>query len=346
MKEKLEHTNQLVFRKITGELNQFEEIEFEKWLQETSENELLFRRMMDAYQKNQFAVRIKGQQNTFDKLSRQLDFEENIYTGRLYNQSSGSWNSWYRVAAVIIFFLVSVSIFYLTSSSTRNKQEIVQSELILKNNPAGQKTRISLPDGSVCWLNSESEIKFLSNFTESSRDIHLKGEAYFEVAKDKNRPFRVHAPAITITALGTIFNVNSFPDEQKETVTLIEGKISVNCEDKFFREILPGEAVSYDKEKKTSDRMKVDPDEAMIWKNGILQFKKETYQAVFSKLERWYGVKFRIIGNPTDDLKYSASFKNELLVNILKSISYGHEFEFKIDGKNVEIMFHKKGKTL
>lgn len=346
MKEKLEHTYQLVFKKITGELNQSEEIEFKKWLQESSENELLFHRMMNAYQKDQFSIRIKGQKSTFEKISRQLDFEENIYTDHLYSQPSGNWKSWYRVAAVIFFFLASVSIYYLISSSGRNDIEIVQSEFILKNNPAGQKTRINLPDGSVCWLNSESEVKFLSNFSDSSRDIYLKGEAYFEVAKDKNRPFIVHAPTISITALGTVFNVNSFPDEPKETVTLIEGKISVSCKDNFFSEILPGEAVSYDKEKKTSAKMKVDPNEAIIWKNGIIQFNKETYHTVFSKLERWYGVKFKIIGKPIDDLKYSASFKNELLVNILESISYGHEFEFKIDGKNVEIMFNKKENML
>ena len=234
MKGNIEHIHQLLNIKLTGELNLSEEKEFNNWLTESSENELLFRRMLDVMQKGQFTPRIKGQQTTFKKISRQLDFKERIYEYESYNQPINKWKRWYRVAAAIIFLLAAISIFYFLIPSPGSEQEIVQAEMILKNNPAGQKTRINLPDGSVCWLNSESEIKFYSNFSDSTRNIYLIGEAYFEVTKDKNRPFKVQAPTMTITALGTAFNISSIPEEGNEIVALIEGRISVNCKDKFF----------------------------------------------------------------------------------------------------------------
>ena len=167
----MEYYHQLVNKKITGEINSLEEIEFQNWLRKSLENELFFRRIMDAWQHGQYTMRIKGQQATFDKISRRIDFEENIYSHKSFSKSSSFWTKWYGVAAVFIFLIASVSIFYLRISAPVIEQEIVQSELIRKNNPAGQKTRIHLPDGSVCWLNSESEIKYLSNFSDSTREI-------------------------------------------------------------------------------------------------------------------------------------------------------------------------------
>ncbi len=340
MEEKTEHINQLFNKKLSGELNLSEENEFNQWLSESSENELLFRRMMDVWQKSQSEIRIKGQNATFQKISRQLDFNERSFDYTSYGRSKKNRTIWYKIAAVITFLLVATSIFYFNTSPKDDVQRNVYTEMIYKNNPAGQKTRINLPDGSVCWLNSESEIKFPPNLSKNSREIYLKGEAYFEVAKDADRPFRVHSPTMIITALGTIFNVNSFNEEENESVALIEGSISVKCKDKFYNNVMPGESISFNKKAKYSKRLEIDADAVINWKNGILNFNEESYQTIFSKLERWYGVSISISGNPPSHLKYKASFKNGLLDNILNSISYGHEFEYKIDGKKIKIMFN------
>lgn len=341
MKGKIDHIQQLLNKKLAGELKLSEENEFINWLTESSENELLFRRMLDVWQKGHYTARIKGQQTSFKKISRQLDIKEGVFEYKSLYQNRYNWKRWYRIAATIVFLLTAISIFYFMIPSPEIEQKIAHSEMIIKCNPAGQKTEINLPDGSVCWLNSESEIKFYSNFSSDTRSIYLKGEAYFEVAKDINRPFKVHAPTMTITALGTAFNINSFPEKESELVALIEGRISVNCEDKFYDEVFSGEAISFNKEKKSSERLVVvTPNEAIAWKDGVLDFNEETYQTIFAKLERWYGVSISISGNPPAHLRYKARFKNELLVNILESISYGHDFDYKIDGKKIKIMFN------
>ncbi len=338
MEENQDPFHQLLYKKLAGEISQSEELEFQKLVHATQENELLFHRMEDVYQKGIFNPKVKGQRATFDRLSRQLDFEEGLNTYNTFSKKSRKWRTWYRFAAVLVFLLTTVSIFYFNTANSG--QEVVKSEMIKKINPAGQKTRINLPDGSVCWLNSESEIQFHSNFSDSSRNIYLKGEAYFEVAKDKNRPFRVHVPTMTVTALGTVFNINSFPEEPMEIVALLEGKISVRCEDTFYREVLPGESIGYDKVLNESERRDVDTADAIAWKNGILKFNEETYETIFAKLERWYGVKITTSGNMPVSMKYKARFQNELLTNVLESMRYGQKFDFKIDGKNVEIIFN------
>ncbi len=333
----------LINKKLSGEINPAEEIELQHWIQESPENELLYRRMQEVWDKAQFRVRIKGQQATFEKISRRLDFEENITIDTELN-SPDKWQRWYKIVAVIVFLLVFTGVIYLELNNHGSDQVNDHPEMIVKLSPAGQKTRINLPDGSVCWLNSESEIRFLSSFTDSVRIIYLKGEAYFKVQKDSFRPFKVYSPHLRVTAIGTIFNIKSFPEDNDEVVSLVEGAISVVCNDNTYSKVYPGEAVSYNKQSKTSDKIVINPIEAIAWKDGILIFNDETYKTIFEKLERWYGVKIIVVGTPPKRLKYRATFKNELLVNILESLRYGRNFDFKINDKNVTIIFNKTGK--
>ena len=87
--------------------------------------------------------------------------------------------------------------------------------------------------------------------------------------------------------------------------------------------------------------MNINPEEAIAWKDGVLNFNEESYDAIFAKLERWYGVNIITSRTPLIQKKYKARFKNELLTNVLESMRYGHEFDFDIDGKNVKILFNQ-----
>jgi len=336
-KKELKPLNQLLNNKLTGEINQFEETEFQNWLKESSDNELHYRRMHDAWVNDKRTPWVKGQKSTFERISKQLDFEENINSNET-RVNTTSWKVWHKMTAVIALVLGMTAVFY-TTVVLNQPNEMATTEMVHKINPAGQKTRISLPDGSVCWLNSESEISYLPNFVGDKREIHIKGEAYFEVAKDAKKPFDVHTPTMVITALGTAFNVSSFPNSSTETVALIEGKIAVKCENDFYPAVLPGEAVSFNKTSLSSIKKPVVEDYSE-WKDGVLRFDEANYQTILLKLERWYGVNLTVVGTPPSDLRYKAIFKDEILTNILESMKYGHDFEFEIDGKNVKIMFN------
>ena len=341
MSELSEYQYTLIHKKLSGEISQREINDFKNWLDESPDNKLLFGRLKDAWENTTYEPRVKGQQSTFKRISRQLDFEEDVTPVTNLPGPTGNSRIWYKIAAaIIVLFTISAIAFFNKEYFNRQEAEPT-SVFVEKSNPPGQKTRISLPDGSVCWLNSESSISYLSNFSDTTRDIYLKGEGYFEVAKNLDKPFRVHTPTMSVTALGTIFNLTSFPEDQMETVALVEGKISVECTDGNFPEVIPGEAVQFDRNNQSSSKTEVDTDRFVAWKNGELIFDQDNFNSIKTKLERWYGVNITVVGEPSSELKYAAKFRNELLINVLRSMSYGNDFEYMIDGKNIQIMFNQ-----
>lgn len=332
-------SDKLIYKKLTGEISPEENIEFDKWLAESDENELLFRRMKDVWHDGPFTPRIKGQENTYKIITGKIkDSRAYSQDGKVREIQRRSY-PWYRIAVIIILFATVLSVFYLNQSSDEH-QQASSSAITTKSNPAGQKTRINLPDGSICWLNSESEIQYQENFSDSARDIYLKGEAYFEVAKNEQKPFRVHTASMTVRAIGTVFNINSFPGGSVETVTLAEGRIAVEFENASYPEVMPGEAVEFNTQTKQSVKLQVDVDRHTCWKDGELVFDEDNLSGIILKMERWYGVEITVHGEIPKDLRFKGRFKNQLLENVLVSMQYGQKFDFRIDGKNVEIMFN------
>lgn len=166
--------------------------------------------------------------------------------------------------------------------------------------PRGGQHQVILPDGSKVWLNAASSIRFPEIFANTNeRRVELKGEAYFEVAKDKTRPFIVKTAQQQIEVLGTHFNVNSYADEQKSVTTLLEGSVKVapigtlnGMADKVLTHlsaiISPGQQASA-----ADHKLKVsvaDVDQAMDWKNGDFIFKKESLSGIMRRVSRWYDV--------------------------------------------------------
>ncbi|NJN25102.1 MAG: FecR family protein [Cyclobacteriaceae bacterium] len=333
----MENYQQLVDKELTGNISEVEKATLETWRKKSATNERAYRRLHNVWHNAQPSISIKGQKASWEKLSHRIDFSDHPLIEE-YKKDPFRFRSLFKYAAAIA---LAISTFYIIAYFNASPETTVatsQNEWVIKNNPAGQKSGINLPDGSVCWLNSESEIRYLSNFTDSARDIYLVGEAYFEVAKDKSKPFKVSTASMEVVALGTVFNISSFPEDLAETVALVEGKIAVEYKGEHV-EVMPGESVKFDKTRETLEKATIDVQETIAWKNGTLQFNEETYETIFSKLERWYGVNITISGDMPSRLRYKSKFKDESLENVLESIRYGHDFQYELNGKDVEIMF-------
>ncbi len=126
-----------------------------------------------------------------------------------------------RIAKIAATILLVLSLSYLLYDKPNLGSEaklISKSELITKENPKGQKSTIFLKDGSKVILNANSKISYLKPFDEDQRVVALEGEAFFEVAKDKDRPFKVVSGVITTTALGTSFNIKAYPEVEQVKV--------------------------------------------------------------------------------------------------------------------------------
>lgn len=208
----------------------------------------------------------------------------------------------------------------------------------IKSTKKGQKLTVHLGDGSVVKLNSQSNIRYKKYFdSEDVRDVYLEGEAFFEVARDKTKPFRVHTSTSVTEALGTSFNIDSRKSEYSN-VTLVTGKVLVSGV-KVGDEVtlIPGQEVSVTENSISNIRQSEYDNYA--WKDDILIFKNANGIDVFLKLNRWYGVEFKnnIPEAYLKEWNYSGKFDNQSLVSVLRSISYTENFEFEIANDTVII---------
>ena len=203
-----------------------------------------------------------------------------------------------------------------------------------------------MPDGSLVWLNSESQLQYPEKFSDSTRVVHLVGEAFFEVMKNVRRPFIVQTANLTTTVLGTKFNVNAYKNESWEKVSLVEGLVKVAETERKIggrksQLLSPGEEIRYDEQTNKIETRSFDVKYVTGWKEGQLAFKDEPFQAVVKKLSRWYDVDITVQGMPPDGFSLNGVFVNEYLENVLRSISFGRNFDYTLNDKQLTIRFNK-----
>jgi len=200
--------------------------------------------------------------------------------------------------------------------------------------PRKGQYKLILPDGSKVWLNSESSIKYPVSFPGKERRVFVTGETFFEVAKDKTKPFRVVAGDITIEALGTQFNVNAYTNEPFFSATLIEGSIRVSkgSEVKILK---PSQQAQL-----TNAEFRIvdtDNDDAIAWKNNQFKFTNTSIDEIMRQIARWYDAEIKYQDNVT--LHLNATIGQDVpvskLLNILEATNQVH---FKIEGKKIIVM--------
>lgn len=249
--------------------------------------------------------------------------------------------SWLR-AAVVFFVLGLASLYYIQGRQANEQNSMMADveEFITNSNKQGEKTKITLEDGSLVYLNSQSSITYPKNF-RTNRSIQLDGEAYFEVVKDPQHPFAVEAKGIITTALGTSFNISTFNENQQVAVTLLTGKVKLNqLGQEPFIELNPGEESLLSTEIPKMEKYKVKAANKVLWTKGILQFDEATFNEMVEILERWYGVNIKVNGQP-QALNASGVFDNqESLRNVLNVMSKTLEFEFAIDDQEITLNFN------
>jgi transmembrane sensor len=261
-----------------------------------------------------------------------------------YNQEGARKTqiTWRRKVAAVLFLLAGLSYFLgktLMPEMTETAVAVTP-EIEVLQAPLGVKTSIRLEDGTMVFLNSGSKISYLKGFTDTLRLVTLEGEAYFEVARDSVKPFIVQTGAISTRALGTEFNVSSFPGEHV-SVSLVKGEVLVRNEQEALEQrLLPGEGIKASSEGKALSMSRFDSEEVLSWMNKTLIFNQSPFSKASKKLEAWYGVELIFQNSVPNDLHVSGKFIDESLENILKGLSYSSRFSYRIEGKKVHIQFN------
>lgn len=170
--------------------------------------------------------------------------------------------------------------------------------------PRGGQYQVVLPDGTAVWLNAASSLSFPTAFTGSERKVTITGEAYFEVARDKSKPFRVSVVSrvgitgggMEVTVLGTHFNINAYPDEDAMRTTLVEGSVMVRKAGAQMK-IVPGEQASVAVNGTVFNKSHPDMEEVLAWKNGRFKFNNTGVVGIMRQIARWYDVDIKTEGD-------------------------------------------------
>lgn len=199
--------------------------------------------------------------------------------------------------------------------------------------PNGGQYQVNLPDGSRVWLNASSSLRFPVAFDQNERKVELTGEAYFEIEKDKTKPFRVISKNQTVEVLGTHFNINSYKDEENVKTTLLEG--SIRLQSSKFKSIVlnPGQQAQLDE---FSLQVKdVDIYDIAAWKDGYFVFDNESLPSVMRKIARWYDLEIVYQGNIQDKDLAGTISKYKNVNDVLKVLELTGLVHFSIEGRKI-----------
>ena len=204
--------------------------------------------------------------------------------------------------------------------------------------PRGGEYQLSLSDGTKVWLNSETEIEYPVVFSNMKREIFLKGEAYFEVAENKECPFIVNTSSVSLKVLGTSFNVRAYGDENQTTSTLVSGKVLLReLETQKEIALVPNEqAVTTSKE---TEVRTVNVDPYIAWMEGRILFEENTIEEIFNDLSRWYNIEIEYASQDVRDLRYSIDMmRYENLSEVLNILELTEKIKFEINKNKLLIL--------
>lgn len=200
--------------------------------------------------------------------------------------------------------------------------------------PRGGEYVLTLSDGSVVWLNSESSLYYPIVFTGDTREVTLTGEGFFDVKKADGKPFIVNSEKMNVRVLGTQFNMRVYPEENQHT-TLVKGSVEVK-DDKQTVRLAPGQQVSWEKDSMII--REVDPMDYAAWRYGEFNFKQCRLAELFEELARWYDLNLFFVNPEVKEYVFTASFKRSTPVNeVISILEKTKNIKVELKGKTLKI---------
>lgn len=280
---------------------------------------------------------------------------------------SSNRRKWYWAAAAIFLSVLGLFIFGNFSGRKNQVNEQVTSYANEVSTRPGSKSMIKLPDGSVVWLNAGSKITYNKDFGVKIREVTLTGEGFFDVAKNKEKPFIIHTASINIKVLGTAFNVKAYPEDKLTETSLIRGSIEVTIKNRPNDKIIlspseklivennlikpearpgissvPVQAAPVVPEPMVSiNKLKYSVADSSVaetqWINNKLVFRDETFEDLAVKMERWYDVKIEISDPRLKQARLNGIFESETILQALEALTISIPFRYEQTGSKIII---------
>jgi ferric-dicitrate binding protein FerR (iron transport regulator) len=240
----------------------------------------------------------------------------------------------YAAVFILAFVLGSLSLYLII----RPQDTGLSSRYNVIEVPNGERSQVSLYDGTKVWLNSGTTFRYPVTFSRRAREVFVEGEAYFDVAEDPGHPFIVRGSQLKVEVLGTRFNVCAYPDDDVFSATLEEGSVNaVNTENGMQVTLKPGEQVVLDLRSNRMEHLSVKTELYTSWKENLLRFESATFEEVIKKMEHWYDVKITVAPSINIKERYTMTIKTESLREMLQLLSRTTKMDYEINANNVFI---------
>ena len=223
-----------------------------------------------------------------------------------------------RIAAVLILGIGIVWFLFRSQYDTSERRITTTSQ---------EQKKITLPDGTLVWLNGMTELKYDDAFDHDKREVYLKGEAYFEVVRNSSKPFVVSTQKVKTEVLGTSFSLRNYPQEKAIELNVITGKVIFGKTKKI--EVRNGTQVYFNTFKDSIETLEASPN-AIAWKTKEVIFEDALMSNVIRDLERYYNTHLEIETPGLLNCHFKGSFKNPQLEDILKVIGYSLNIEYSL----------------
>ena len=268
-------------------------------------------------------IHSKGNQATLTLANGSVIILDSTKNGIITNQGN-----------VKIIKLDSGQLAYSTLSSNGAASSEITYNTI--STPRAAQYEVVLSDGTKVWLNAASSLRYPTSFSGQDRKVELTGEGYFEVAKNKDKPFHVRVGAVEVEVLGTHFNIMAYDDEAAIQTTLLEGsvKVSYNNQSDLLK---PGRQASLDRTDNKLTTGDANVQQVVAWKNGYFYFDKSDVKTIMRQVSRWYDLDI-VYESTVPDMKFSGKIERSLPLSGISHLLESGQIHFRIEGKNCIMM--------
>lgn len=324
--ENKEYIDQLLIRYWDKTASRADKEELLQWLKTSDENRRYFNSSFELWTASLSANKVQSD-TAFERFKSTINQEEQLSIKRIKLQPY-----LLRIASICILTLLG---YFVVQNTSFWKKEVYVQEVIM---PHGNKGKITLPDGSLVWLNSDSKISYPRDFSDAKREVAIEGQAYFEVAKDADRPFVLTADKVSVEVLGTKFDVQNYPAKNEISVTLLEGSISVSDDTNPKGQLLsPDQKYTYSKESRTNKIDKTNATFSNVWIQDKLTFENKKLSDIIPYIENWFGVTVVCDTQLAENTRLTFTIRQDSLDDILQSIEYISTLSFEENNNKVYI---------
>lgn len=326
---------ELVIKFLAGEISDGEIDNLKEWLERDPVNRRIFDKENELWQES--GTKTKHDYFKLDKTWSDLSSNLNIggkRAGPVLILKKNNFRIFIAAASIVCMVAIGTLALWLVNS--RSIKQIVNTSTKVCTNQ-GEKAHIYLPDSTMIYMNSGTSIEYSSYYNVKERKVKLKGEAYFDIRSNPERPFIIELDKMILSATGTRVNVFSYENEGRIETTLVEGNIQVTINDQEPLDIKPGQQVVYFTKTNKALIRNVNAETYTSWKENKLRFIDTPFEEVLRNIARRYNVTFEIRSHDLLDLKFTATFIDESIDDVMQllqavsPITYRIQYRTKIN---------------